>query len=184
ASSSISVCLSDEFTCSVCLDTLTDPVSLHCGHSFCLKCLSNYWDQNQELCSCPHCRHTFTTRPELNRNTLLNEVIKKLKEDNSQSSTSSELCPPWRHAFKNHRLTDPDPDLLNKLCVNHKRILNVFCKEDQMYISKSTSGLAALRMVKCRLNTTNAPGVLQHREPMKILPSCRGAWFSEFYRKI
>uniref|UniRef100_A0A8C4TAK8 Tripartite motif-containing protein 16-like n=1 Tax=Erpetoichthys calabaricus TaxID=27687 RepID=A0A8C4TAK8_ERPCA len=69
----------DEFTCSVCLDTLTDPVSLHCGHSFCLKCLSNYWDQNQE-CSCPQCRHIFTTRPELNRNTLLNEVIKKFKE--------------------------------------------------------------------------------------------------------
>ncbi|KAG2465524.1 TRI25 ligase, partial [Polypterus senegalus] len=68
----------DEFTCSVCLDTLTDPVSLHCGHSFCLKCLTNYWDQSQE-CSCPQCRHTFTTRPELNRNTLLNEVVKKLK---------------------------------------------------------------------------------------------------------
>ncbi|XP_039608618.1 tripartite motif-containing protein 16-like isoform X2 [Polypterus senegalus] len=69
----------DEFTCSVCLDTLTDPVSLHCGHSFCLKCLTDCWDQSQ-VCSCPQCRHTFTTRPELNRNTLLNEVIKKLKK--------------------------------------------------------------------------------------------------------
>ncbi|XP_039608479.1 tripartite motif-containing protein 16-like [Polypterus senegalus] len=69
----------DEFTCSVCLDTLTDPVSLHCGHSFCLKCLTNYWDQSQ-VCSCPQCRHTFKLRPELKRNTLLNEVIKKLKK--------------------------------------------------------------------------------------------------------
>ncbi|XP_039608480.1 tripartite motif-containing protein 16-like [Polypterus senegalus] len=69
----------DEFTCSVCLDTLTDPVSLHCGHSFCLKCLTNYWDQSQEY-RCPQCRHTFTTRPELKRNTLLNEVVKKLKK--------------------------------------------------------------------------------------------------------
>ncbi|KAG2465527.1 TRI47 protein, partial [Polypterus senegalus] len=69
----------DEFTCSVCLDTLTDPVSLHCGHSFCLKCLTNYWDQSQE-CSCPQCRHTFMLRPELKRNTLLNEVINKLKK--------------------------------------------------------------------------------------------------------
>ncbi|KAG2465658.1 TRI25 ligase, partial [Polypterus senegalus] len=74
------LCVSqDEFTCSVCQDTLTDPVSLHCGHSFCLKCLTDCWDQSQE-CSCPQCRHTFTTRPELNRNTLLNEVIKKLKK--------------------------------------------------------------------------------------------------------
>ncbi|XP_039608961.1 E3 ubiquitin/ISG15 ligase TRIM25-like [Polypterus senegalus] len=69
----------DEFTCSVCLDTLTDPVSLHCGHSFCLKCLTDYWDQSQ-VCSCPQCRHTFMLRPELNRNTLLNEVIQKLKK--------------------------------------------------------------------------------------------------------
>ncbi|XP_051783847.1 tripartite motif-containing protein 16-like isoform X8 [Erpetoichthys calabaricus] len=69
----------DEFTCSVCLDTLTDPVAIPCGHSFCLKCLTDCWDQSQR-CSCPQCRHTFTTRPELNRNTLLNEVIKKLKK--------------------------------------------------------------------------------------------------------
>uniref|UniRef100_A0A8C4T2V6 E3 ubiquitin/ISG15 ligase TRIM25-like n=1 Tax=Erpetoichthys calabaricus TaxID=27687 RepID=A0A8C4T2V6_ERPCA len=71
--------LQDEFTCSVCLDTLTDPVSIPCGHNFCLKCLSNCWDQSQE-CSCPQCRHTFTTRPGLKRNNLLNEVIKKLKK--------------------------------------------------------------------------------------------------------
>uniref|UniRef100_A0A8C4ST60 B box-type domain-containing protein n=1 Tax=Erpetoichthys calabaricus TaxID=27687 RepID=A0A8C4ST60_ERPCA len=37
------------------------------------------WDQSQE-CSCPQCRHTFTTRHELNRNTMLNEVFKKLKK--------------------------------------------------------------------------------------------------------
>uniref|UniRef100_A0A8C4T579 Tripartite motif-containing protein 16-like n=1 Tax=Erpetoichthys calabaricus TaxID=27687 RepID=A0A8C4T579_ERPCA len=77
----------DEFTCSVCLDTLTDPVTIPCGHSFCLKCISNYWDQSQE-CSCPQCRHTFTTRPELKRNTLLNEVIKKLKKTTISSLQS------------------------------------------------------------------------------------------------
>uniref|UniRef100_A0A8C4XBX9 Uncharacterized protein n=1 Tax=Erpetoichthys calabaricus TaxID=27687 RepID=A0A8C4XBX9_ERPCA len=71
--------LQDEFTCSVCQDTLTDPVTIPCGHNFCLKCLTDCWDQSQE-CSCPQCRHTFTTRIELNRNTLLNEVIKKLKK--------------------------------------------------------------------------------------------------------
>uniref|UniRef100_A0A8C4RFT4 Tripartite motif-containing protein 16-like n=1 Tax=Erpetoichthys calabaricus TaxID=27687 RepID=A0A8C4RFT4_ERPCA len=69
----------DEINCSVCLDTLTDPVSLYCGHSFCLKCLTNYWDQSQE-CSCPQCREAFTTRPALHINTVLNEVIKKLKK--------------------------------------------------------------------------------------------------------
>ncbi|KAG2465735.1 TRI47 protein, partial [Polypterus senegalus] len=69
----------DEFTCSVCLDTLTDPVTILCGHNFCLKCLTDYWDQSQ-VCRCPQCRHTFTLRPELKRNNLLNEVIKKFKK--------------------------------------------------------------------------------------------------------
>uniref|UniRef100_A0A8C4RGX0 Tripartite motif-containing protein 16-like n=1 Tax=Erpetoichthys calabaricus TaxID=27687 RepID=A0A8C4RGX0_ERPCA len=83
----------DEFTCSVCLDTLTDPVSIPCGHSFCLKCLTDCWDQSQ-VCSCPQCRHTFTTRPELNRNTLLNEVIKKLKKTTIISAPSQNYAGP------------------------------------------------------------------------------------------
>ncbi|XP_051783879.1 tripartite motif-containing protein 16-like isoform X1 [Erpetoichthys calabaricus] len=69
----------DEFTCSVCLDTLTDPVTIPCGHNFCLKCITDYWDQSQEF-FCPQCRENFSTRPALRRNTLLNEVIKKLKK--------------------------------------------------------------------------------------------------------
>ncbi|XP_039609026.1 tripartite motif-containing protein 16-like [Polypterus senegalus] len=83
----------DEFTCALCLDTLNDPVSIPCGHSFCLKCLTNYWDQSQK-CSCPQCRHTFTTRPELNRNTLLNEVIKKLKKTTLSSPPSKNYAGP------------------------------------------------------------------------------------------
>ncbi|XP_039599249.1 E3 ubiquitin/ISG15 ligase TRIM25-like, partial [Polypterus senegalus] len=68
----------DEFTCSVCLDTLTDPVSIPCGHNYCQNCLTDYWDQSQ-VCSCPQCRQVFMLRPELKRNNLLNEVIKKFK---------------------------------------------------------------------------------------------------------
>uniref|UniRef100_A0A8C4X4D2 Tripartite motif-containing protein 16-like n=1 Tax=Erpetoichthys calabaricus TaxID=27687 RepID=A0A8C4X4D2_ERPCA len=48
----------DEFTCSVCLDTVTDPITNPCGHSFCLKCHTDCWDQSQ-LFSCPQCREKF-----------------------------------------------------------------------------------------------------------------------------
>uniref|UniRef100_A0A8C4SSR2 FinTRIM family, member 25 n=1 Tax=Erpetoichthys calabaricus TaxID=27687 RepID=A0A8C4SSR2_ERPCA len=83
----------DEFTCSICLDTLTDPITIPCGHNFCLKCLTDCWDQSQE-CSCPQCRHTFNTRPELNRNTLLNEVIKKLKRPRLSPPPSKNYASP------------------------------------------------------------------------------------------
>uniref|UniRef100_A0A8C4TPV2 RING-type domain-containing protein n=1 Tax=Erpetoichthys calabaricus TaxID=27687 RepID=A0A8C4TPV2_ERPCA len=66
------------FTCSLCLEILSDPVLIPCGHNFCLKCLPDYWEQNQEF-SCPQCREIFTTRPELHINTELNEDIKKIK---------------------------------------------------------------------------------------------------------
>ncbi|XP_039609022.1 tripartite motif-containing protein 16-like [Polypterus senegalus] len=81
--------LQDEFTCSVCLDTLTDPVTIPCGHNFCLKCITDCWDQSQEF-FCPQCRENFRTKPALRRNTLLNEVIKKLK-NTGLSSLSSKI---------------------------------------------------------------------------------------------
>ncbi|XP_039609006.1 tripartite motif-containing protein 16-like [Polypterus senegalus] len=79
--------LQDEFICTVCSDTMTDPVTIPCGHNFCLNCLLDCWDQNQEF-SCPQCRHTFTTRPALRSNTLLSEVVKKLKKTRLSSPSS------------------------------------------------------------------------------------------------
>ncbi|KAG2466340.1 TRI25 ligase, partial [Polypterus senegalus] len=71
--------LQDEVICCICLDTLSDPVTILCGHSFCLRCLTEYWDQNQD-CRCPQCRIYFTRRPKLHRNTALNGVIRKIKK--------------------------------------------------------------------------------------------------------
>ncbi|XP_039609015.1 tripartite motif-containing protein 16-like [Polypterus senegalus] len=79
--------LQDEFICSICLDTLTDPVTIPCGHNFCLKCITDYWDHIQEF-FCPQCRDNFRTRPALRRNTLLNEVIKTYKKTGLSSQPS------------------------------------------------------------------------------------------------
>ncbi|XP_039608954.1 tripartite motif-containing protein 16-like [Polypterus senegalus] len=85
--------LQDEFTCSVCLDTLTDPVTIPCGHNFCLKCLTDCWKKSQES-NCPQCRENFTTRPALRRNNLLNEVIKKLKKTTLSSPSPQNYAGP------------------------------------------------------------------------------------------
>ncbi|XDV26126.1 hypothetical protein PO909_029909 [Leuciscus waleckii] len=71
----------DEFLCSVCLDLLKDPVTIPCGHSFCKSCITGCWDQEDQMrvYSCPQCRQTFRPRPASAKNTILAEVVEKLK---------------------------------------------------------------------------------------------------------
>ncbi|XP_060769621.1 E3 ubiquitin/ISG15 ligase TRIM25-like [Neoarius graeffei] len=79
----------DQFMCPVCLDLLKDPVTILCGHSFCKVCINGCWDQEDQkgVYSCPQCRDTFTTRPVLRRNNMLDEVVEKLKKTEVQAAS-------------------------------------------------------------------------------------------------
>ncbi|XP_039646772.1 tripartite motif-containing protein 5-like isoform X2 [Perca fluviatilis] len=71
----------EKLSCPVCLELLTEPLTLPCGHSFCSSCVRAHWDtEAASQSSCPVCRETFTPRPVLQTNIVLAELVEHLKE--------------------------------------------------------------------------------------------------------
>ncbi|XP_061587555.1 tripartite motif-containing protein 16-like [Cololabis saira] len=77
----------ETFSCSICLEILKDPVTIPCGHSYCMNCINNFWDEGEKkLPSCPQCRRTFTQKPELVKSTMLAALVEQLKKTGVQAA--------------------------------------------------------------------------------------------------
>uniref|UniRef100_A0A3B5Q7N5 RING-type domain-containing protein n=1 Tax=Xiphophorus maculatus TaxID=8083 RepID=A0A3B5Q7N5_XIPMA len=65
-----------------------DPVTIPCGHSYCLDCIEDYWNtaKQKDQYSCPQCRQVFNPKPLLSRNTVLAEVVEKFLKSEVQSA--------------------------------------------------------------------------------------------------
>ncbi|CAB1336381.1 unnamed protein product [Coregonus sp. 'balchen'] len=76
----------EDISCPVCLYILTDPTTLPCGHNFCIDCIRKCWDESgsssssNKVSCCPYCRETFSRRPTLTKNSMLEKMVEKLKK--------------------------------------------------------------------------------------------------------
>uniref|UniRef100_A0A8C3FZW0 RING-type domain-containing protein n=1 Tax=Chrysemys picta bellii TaxID=8478 RepID=A0A8C3FZW0_CHRPI len=67
-----------DIICLLCQDYLTDPVTIECGHKFCLGCISQRCE-GVETAACPQCGETFQKRA-FRPDALLGSIIQAIKK--------------------------------------------------------------------------------------------------------
>ncbi|XP_074533972.1 E3 ubiquitin-protein ligase TRIM21-like [Halichoeres trimaculatus] len=162
----------DQFLCSICLDVLTDPVTIPCGHNFCKSCITEHLE-TRTMSQCPKCKKPFSIKPELKVNTLLSEMAAQFRQSAQQEASSSsseqqvskpgevpcDVCTGTKlkalksclvclasychthlephltaSRLQRHQLMDPVENLESWTCEKHDKLLELFCKNDQMCV--------------------------------------------------
>ncbi|KAJ1130146.1 hypothetical protein NDU88_008502 [Pleurodeles waltl] len=149
--------------CPVCLDVFRDPVTIPCGHSFCLACIGRCWAQAGNQAACPQCREAFQPPPRLCKN----NILAQLAEDFASSEASApgpgdtpcdfcvgrklkaaKSCPVCRASFcrqhlgaragasarRNTWLPSIEQGAEPGPCQQHGKTRALFCRTDQTWI--------------------------------------------------
>ncbi|XP_048017747.1 E3 ubiquitin/ISG15 ligase TRIM25-like isoform X2 [Megalobrama amblycephala] len=152
----------DQFSCPVCLDPLKEPVTIPCGHSYCMSCITDCWGQKEQgpPYRCPQCRESFSQRPLLKKNTLIAEMIETLQKTSLQTAAvECDVCTTEKNravksclqclasfcqthlqphyespAFMKHKLVEASRNIQENICLSHGKPLEIYCQDDHQCI--------------------------------------------------
>ncbi|XP_075207887.1 nuclear factor 7, ovary-like [Anomaloglossus baeobatrachus] len=149
--------LRDELSCSICLNIYKDPVTLKCGHNFCLDCITQVLDtqEGSGVYHCPQCRAQFKKCSALKKNVTLCNIVGSFQATNSDQQESGICCTYCIHSPEpaakccllceaflcfnhvkvhnksaEHVLTEPTTFLPKRKCLIHKKVLEYYCMDD------------------------------------------------------
>ncbi|ROL49914.1 E3 ubiquitin/ISG15 ligase TRIM25 [Anabarilius grahami] len=152
----------DQFSCPVCLDPLKEPVTIPCGHSYCMSCITDCWGQKEQgpPYRCPQCRESFSQRPLLKKNTLIAEMMETLQKTSLQTAAvECDVCTTEKNravksclqclasfcqthlqlhyespAFMKHKLVEASRNIQENICLSHGKLLEIYCLDDRQCI--------------------------------------------------
>nr|XP_056723559.1 E3 ubiquitin-protein ligase TRIM39-like [Euleptes europaea] len=158
ASGSPSTDLEEELNCPICLECLTEPVTLDCGHNFCRGCIADYSDKWEGLghLECPVCKAEIQ-KGNFRSNWQLANLVEKIKEK--------------RFCARNPGTED--------LCPTHGQKLLFFCKDDEKLMCRISPGQMekSLMIKKAKTQSRMLPAIVaarkgrvcqKHQEPLKL----------------
>ncbi|XDA84359.1 hypothetical protein R6Z07M_014165 [Ovis aries] len=103
--------IQEEVTCPICLELLTEPRSLDCGHTFCQACITANNEESiigqEGKKSCPVCRVSFEPG-NLRPNRHVANIVQRLREVK----------------------VSPEVEQERNLCAHHGEKLQLFCEQD------------------------------------------------------
>ncbi|KAG8588307.1 hypothetical protein GDO81_005942 [Engystomops pustulosus] len=156
--------LSGELSCSICLCMYTKPVMLSCAHNFCEECITKTWATHRRFYSCPECRAEFKTRPVLQKNLKLCNIVEHYRSTHENPEERKVYCTycisPLAPAVKtclrceasfcelhlknhskstNHTVMEPMSSPENRKCPVHEEPIEYFCVWDSSLLCNSCS---------------------------------------------
>ncbi|XP_069630194.1 E3 ubiquitin-protein ligase TRIM39 isoform X2 [Haliaeetus albicilla] len=152
--------LQDEASCSICLELFQDPVSIHCGHSFCRVCITQNWKGLTTNFSCPRCRE-MVPRESIRPNWELANIIEIAKSLNLQ---------PVREVEERENLCKEHQEALKLFCEDEERLICVVCDKSKVHCNHSVVPVdEAAKEYKKRIEAEKQKIVTEYEQLHKFL---------------
>ncbi|XP_074532530.1 tripartite motif-containing protein 72 [Halichoeres trimaculatus] len=154
----------ESLKCPVCQDVFTEPVTLPCGHDFCLTCIQAVWETDglsEGPLFCPECQILLPSDLTLQVNSSLQSKVRDFTEKTQRASSpilcdhciesrsvavrtcltcDASLCQAHalqhqqRLALREHTVVEVTGDPLSLKCREHRDELKLFCTEERVAV--------------------------------------------------